>query len=314
MPRHESWKFFVPTYAAPGLLDGENALIWHASTGIEVLLSSPYPDGSTGQITLLDQARDYVLVTLGNLTGIAIELDGRSSTIGPHSDDRVTFIPTGTSLVLSHSRDCSPMIAIGVPTGRLEAKSLGRLRRPEPFALRADATLAGLVWRMMRLVVRGEEGDDGAVDLLTTELAVALASSHPANLAREELRIAIAPHKLRNVLAYVEANLHRPITLADLAEQVRLSPYHFSRVFRQAVGRSPYDHVRWRRLAHGAAMVIRSDLTLTQIAGGTGFSNTSHFSDSFHLKSGVAPSHFRKAVRPGLLRMSGARQAPRSSA
>jgi AraC-like DNA-binding protein len=301
MPTRENWRFFAPVRTVPGLAGGETAFIDHASTGIEMLLASPLPDGAQGQITLLDQARDYVLVTLGNLTGIEVELGGRRSETGPHSDDRVTFIPAGTALMLTHRRDCSPMIAIGVPTGRLEAMSLGRLRQPEPFALRTDAALAALVWRMMRLVVRGAELDNGALERLTAELAVALANSFPNNTAAEDLRVAIAPHKLRNVLTYVEANLHRPITLADMAAQVRLSPYHFSRVFKHAVGRSPYDHVRWRRLAHGAAMVIRSDMSLTQIAGGTGFANSAHFSDSFHLKSGVPPSLFRKSVRPGLL-------------
>jgi AraC-like DNA-binding protein len=301
MPTRENWRFSAPLHDVHGLAGGENAFVDHAPTGIELLLASPLPDGTEGQIALLDQARDYILMTLGNLTGITVELGGRRCQAMAHSDDRVTFIPAGMAMLLSHARDASPMIAIGVPTGRLEAMSLGRLRRPEPFALRSDSALAALVWRMMRRVVRGAQEDHGDLERLTAELALALANSVPTTAAPDDLRIAIAPHKLRNVLTYVEANLHRPITLADLAGQVRLSPYHFSRVFKHAVGRSPYDHVRWRRLAHGAAMVIRSDMTLAQIAGGTGFANTAHFSDSFHHRSGVAPSLFRKAVRPGLV-------------
>ena len=301
MPIRGNWRFTAPVQAAAGLVGGENALIVHDSSRIEVMLASPVPDGLEGRIGLQDEARDYVLVTLGNLSGITIHCDGRCHTIGPHSDDRVTFIPAGTSLVMSYRRDCSPMIAIGVPNGRLAAMSLGRLRKPQAFALRSDPLLAALVWRMMRLVVRGAEQDDRDLEHLTAVLAAGLADSVPAGASPEDERIVIAPHKLRGVLAYVEANLNRPITVADMAAEAGLSPYHFSRVFKHVAGRSPYDHVRWRRLAHGAAMIIRSDLSLTRIAGGTGFASTAHFSESFHHKSGVAPSLFRKAVRPGLL-------------
>ncbi|MCX9146917.1 helix-turn-helix domain-containing protein [Erythrobacter sp. WG] len=312
MPIIENWRFSDPKQAVPGLIDAENALIRHAATQIEVLLASPHPDAQTGTIELRDDARDIILLTLGNLTGITIDLDGQRSTIGPHSDDRATFIPAGKLMTMWHCRDCSPLIAIGVPAGRLEAMSLGRL--PQPFALRPDPALAGLAWQMMRRALRTAEEDDVQLERLTAELALALVNSFPAGTGVAEARLGIAPHRLRRVLTYVENNLHRPITLSSLAEQAQLSPYHFSRVFKHAVGRSPYDHVRWRRLAHGAALMIRSDMTVAQIAGGTGFANTSRFSDSFHSRSGVAPSLFRKAVRSGLVTGPGAGKAQRPAA
>jgi AraC family transcriptional regulator len=41
------------------------------------------------------------------------------------------------------------------------------------------------------------------------------------------------------VCDYIEANLHRDISLADLAAIARLSPFHFCRAFKEAVGDRP---------------------------------------------------------------------------
>src|SRR5690606_37604386 len=43
------------------------------------------------------------------------------------------------------------------------------------------------------------------------------------------MRGGLSPAALRRVQLFVEANLDRPIALADLAERAGLSPFHFAR-------------------------------------------------------------------------------------
>jgi AraC-like DNA-binding protein len=43
------------------------------------------------------------------------------------------------------------------------------------------------------------------------------------------------------VLDYVRAHLSEPLTVADMAEQVSLSPSAFAHLFRDVTGRSPYS-------------------------------------------------------------------------
>src|SRR4029077_15447917 len=51
------------------------------------------------------------------------------------------------------------------------------------------------------------------------------------------------------VCRYIEANLQGKLSLAILSRQVGLSPYYFQRTFKKALGISPREYVKARRLA-----------------------------------------------------------------
>jgi Transcriptional regulator containing an amidase domain and an AraC-type DNA-binding HTH domain len=103
----------------------------------------------------------------------------------------------------------------------------------------------------------------------------------------------LAPSVLRNVLAYVDANLSQPLTLADLAAEAALSEYHFARMFRQSTGLAPHQYVMQRRMDSARQLVQHSALPLTEIALACGFSSASHFSNRFKRVVGMTPSQLR---------------------
>src|SRR5262249_11998892 len=71
----------------------------------------------------------------------------------------------------------------------------------------------------------------------------------PASPARRtHLHGGLSPAALRRVQLFVEANLHRPIRLQDLAARAALSPYHFARAFRTSAGATPRAFVESRRI------------------------------------------------------------------
>lgn len=103
----------------------------------------------------------------------------------------------------------------------------------------------------------------------------------------------LAPSVLRNVLAWIDASLSQPITLADLAAQAALSEYHFARMFRQSTGLAPHQYVMRRRMDNAEQLVRHTRLPLTDIALACGFSSASHFSNRFKQALGVTPSQLR---------------------
>ena len=105
----------------------------------------------------------------------------------------------------------------------------------------------------------------------------------------------LAPSVLRNVLAWIDANLSQPLTLAELAAQAALSEYHFARMFRQSTGLAPHQYVMQRRMDHAEQLVRTTALPLTDIALACGFSSASHFSNRFKRVQGVTPSQLRAA-------------------
>ena len=72
--------------------------------------------------------------------------------------------------------------------------------------------------------------------------------------------------RLQRVLQFVDDNLQNPIHLRDLAAIANLSPFHFSRTFRETTGQSPHRFVRERRLEKAKQLVIEGKTELTEIA------------------------------------------------
>lgn len=105
----------------------------------------------------------------------------------------------------------------------------------------------------------------------------------------------LAPFVLRNVLAYMEANLAQPLTLADLAQEAALSEYHFARMFTLSMKMAPHQYVMQRRMARAQELVRHTSLLLTDIALACGFSSASHFSNRFKSALGMTPSQLRAA-------------------
>jgi AraC family transcriptional regulator len=135
----------------------------------------------------------------------------------------------------------------------------------------ADTLNMALAVQMMRLC-----GDPTAINLA------------PANgLSRE---------RLKRVYEHIEAHLNDRLTLTDLAGVACLSPYHFSRSFKQAVGVGPQRYVMRRRVERAKRLMHRSNQPLALIAQEAGFTDQSHLTAIFRREIGVTPGQFRAAV------------------
>jgi transcriptional regulator GlxA family with amidase domain len=104
----------------------------------------------------------------------------------------------------------------------------------------------------------------------------------------------LAPWQARKVEAFIDAEVDRPITTADLARQVRLSPQHFSRAFRQSFGTSPHAFVILRRIARAQHQMLTTKDPLSQIALDCGFADQAHFTRHFHGEIGAPPHAWRR--------------------
>jgi AraC-like DNA-binding protein len=93
---------------------------------------------------------------------------------------------------------------------------------------------------------------------------------------------------------------HR-ITLAELAAAAHVSPAHLCRLFTATAGRSPVETVRLLRLDRAAGLIVRSNLSLAQVAAACGFADAFHLSRRFKDAFGAAPSEIRRAVHAGEL-------------
>jgi AraC family transcriptional regulator len=104
--------------------------------------------------------------------------------------------------------------------------------------------------------------------------------------------------RLKVVLDYIENNLPQPIALRRLAELAAVSPRHFERAFRQALGAPPHTYVMGKRVAAAQDLLLSEPmLTMEEIATRVGFSSASHLAFAFRRRTGNSPTTFRRRVQ-----------------
>jgi len=101
--------------------------------------------------------------------------------------------------------------------------------------------------------------------------------------------------RLKRVVDYVEAHLSESITLRRLAELAGVSPRHFERAFRQALGVPPHTYVLQKRVAAARSLLVsHRTLPIHEIAARVGFCSASHLASAFRRQTGQSPTEFRR--------------------
>jgi transcriptional regulator GlxA family with amidase domain len=99
---------------------------------------------------------------------------------------------------------------------------------------------------------------------------------------------------MRGVTAHIEANLGRPLPVAELARVAGLSRAHFSRLFAAGEGLPPAQYVLQRRLESAARLLVQgAALPVKEIAILTGFSDPNYFAKAFRRHYGLSPTEYR---------------------
>jgi AraC family transcriptional regulator len=139
--------------------------------------------------------------------------------------------------------------------------------------------------------------DGMLADALNTALAVQVTRRFfdRSTLMLEPLS-GLSRERLKRVQDYIEAHLDDRLTLTDLAGVACLSPYHFSRSFKQAVGVGPQRYVMRRRLEQAKTLMRRTNQPLAEIAQRAGFADQSHLTSIFRRETGVTPGRYRAAL------------------
>ena len=90
------------------------------------------------------------------------------------------------------------------------------------------------------------------------------------------------------------ARLAEPLSLAGIAGELHVSPFHLARVFRERTGRTLTEYLHDLRLR--TAVDRLGEDSLSRIAADLGYCSPSHFTDRFRAAFGTPPSQLRKIM------------------
>ena len=82
---------------------------------------------------------------------------------------------------------------------------------------------------------------------------------------------------------YIESNINCPITLYDLSRCAGYSPFHCARVFKELVGKPPFEYIRTLRLSR-AALKLRDE------------KKHEGFTRAFSKEFGITPLKYKKTI------------------
>ncbi|HET6286730.1 MAG TPA: AraC family transcriptional regulator [Amycolatopsis sp.] len=128
---------------------------------------------------------------------------------------------------------------------------------------------------------------------MTAFLTVHLLTRHarkpdPPSGGREDERV-------RAAVAMMRDRLGGPLSVAEIADEVHLSVFHFIRVFKEKTGETPHRFLGGLRIEEARRLLRGTDLPIARIAERCGFATPGALSAAFLRHTGSRPSAYRNS-------------------
>ena len=168
-------------------------------------------------------------------------------------------------------------------------------------------------------ILRGEERDENGnfirdsrnerVNLLLQDMVYLYAHNHAETMFESSMRIyklfeiLLSPTRqeqreelpITTAVEYIRANVGKPITLEELAEIAKLSPFYFSRMFKRETGFAPLEYVINTRIEHAKTLLLTTGKSVSEIAEEVGYATPGSLINLFVKKVGASPGQYRKS-------------------
>lgn len=177
-------------------------------------------------------------------------------------------------------------------------------RDPQQIELVTEFRVRDPQLEQMLLLLRAElhRGDAQIGRLYVESLANALAVHLLRDYSTMRPRVSLydgglGERKLLQVTDYMNDHLNHEIKLADLAQLLGMSQFHFSRMFKQSMGMSPHQYLLRQRIERAKELLTHTNQSLVEIALACGFNSQSHLSQTFRQLTGMTLKTYRAASR-----------------
>ena len=168
-----------------------------------------------------------------------------------------------------------------------------------------DALIEQIARQVHAELLNPMPGGDMLVETLASALGVHLLRHHSnldsASVSPPAARGALDPRRLQRVKDFIESHLDGALSIEALANEACLSPYHFSRAFKVATGKTPHGYLTDRRIEKAKALMAGGRIPLAEIAYRCGFSSQAYFTTWFKHAVGTTPGAWRES-RPLCIR------------
>lgn len=100
----------------------------------------------------------------------------------------------------------------------------------------------------------------------------------------------------QQAVEYINEHLTEDLSLEAIASSIGMSQYHFCRVFKQAMGLTPWQYVVRQRIEAAKRLLAIPQLSIAEISQRLGFSTQGQFTNFFRKHVGVSPKQYRQGM------------------
>lgn len=101
-------------------------------------------------------------------------------------------------------------------------------------------------------------------------------------------------NRVNEAIKYIGNNYDKPITTKVLASRIHLSEGHFCQIFKDVTGKTAMQYINGIRVEKAHKMLIKTDMTVTEIAFCCGFGDANYFSRLYKKIKGETPLSARQ--------------------
>jgi AraC family transcriptional regulator len=140
---------------------------------------------------------------------------------------------------------------------------------------------------------------EGVWDRLYTEsMAMAISVQLIQHYSVQHLKVrnyvdGLPQAQLQQAIEYIHEHTAQNLSITEIAQWVGLSPFYFSRLFKQSTGLTPHQYLIKCRIEQAKQLLKTTNLSIATVATQVGFVDQSHLTRHFKRHLGVSPSQFR---------------------
>jgi len=166
-----------------------------------------------------------------------------------------------------------------------------------------DPTLRHIAMALRAGIESGAALDRMYGEALSTALAVHLLREYGAPVLgpKRQYGGGLPREKLVRAVEYIQDQLDTELTVSGIAKAVYMSPYHFTRLFKESTGQSPYQYVVDARVRKAKELLTTGKFTISEAARQVGFVDQSHLTRHFKRVFGLPPKRLLNRRRPEIV-------------
>lgn len=167
-------------------------------------------------------------------------------------------------------------------------------RNLDMLPIRGETELQRRLLQKLRQLSKLQEAPD--VELQTRNLLSEIWLLLLEELNHTQLKSLPAKNQDRilTMMAYIQENYARKVTLREIAEASAVSTRECLRCFQASIHQSPMEYLVEYRIQMAAKLLETTNLSVTEIAMRTGWGSNSYFTKMFHRIRGKTPNAYRK--------------------